>query len=41
MTVLTQRAPVDGRALDQVFRRARTYNTWLDQPVPEAVLREI
>src|SRR5437870_6020281 len=28
-------------ALDQVFRKARTYNTWLPKPVPEELLRQL
>ena len=33
--------PLDDTALDQVFRTARTYNGYLDQPVSEAQLRAI
>ncbi len=32
--------PIHGHALDRVFRDARTHNGWLDQPVPEALVRE-
>ena len=32
---------IDDRALDQLFREARTYNKWQDRPVPEAKLREM
>lgn len=28
-------------ALDQLFREARTYNGWLDKPVPEDLLRRV
>jgi 3-hydroxypropanoate dehydrogenase len=33
-------ARLDDAALDLLFRNARTHNGWLDQPVPEALLRE-
>ncbi|MFM9936792.1 MAG: malonic semialdehyde reductase [Novosphingobium sp.] len=33
--------PLDDTALDQVFRTARTYNGYLDQPVSEAQLHAI
>jgi 3-hydroxypropanoate dehydrogenase len=33
--------PLDDAALDQVFRTARTYNGYLDQPVSEAQLHAI
>jgi 3-hydroxypropanoate dehydrogenase len=32
---------IDDRALDQLFREARTHNKWQDRPVPEAKLREL
>ncbi|WP_246523286.1 malonic semialdehyde reductase [Neoroseomonas eburnea] len=32
---------IDERALDQLFREARTHNKWQDRPVPEAKLREM
>ncbi len=32
---------LDDKALDTVFRKARTHNAWLDKPVTDAVLREI
>ncbi len=32
--------PLDDRALDQLFRDARTHSRWLDKPVPEALLRQ-
>src|SRR5512147_1376576 len=28
-------------ALDQVFREARTYNTWLDKPVDDVILSQV
>ena len=31
---------LSARALDQLFREARTHNGWLDQPVPHALLEE-
>jgi len=31
---------LDDRALDQLFRAARTHNGFLDKPVPEALLRQ-
>lgn len=34
-------APLDDRALDQLFREARTHNAWLDKPVPVAVLHQL
>jgi len=33
--------PLDGHALDQIFRSARTYSAWLDKPVAEEVLQQI
>src|SRR5436309_1450826 len=33
--------PLDDAALDQLFRTARTYNGYTDQPVSEAELRAI
>lgn len=35
------RASIDPRALDQIFRLARTQNGFLDQPVEDAQLREL
>lgn len=32
--------PLDGQALDRIFRQARTHACWRDQPVPDALLRE-
>jgi 3-hydroxypropanoate dehydrogenase len=33
--------PLDGQALDQLFRTARTRNGWTDRPVTEKQLREL
>jgi 3-hydroxypropanoate dehydrogenase len=33
--------PLDDRALDQIFRTARTQNKWLDRPVPDTQLQEL
>lgn len=33
--------PLDDRALDRIFRTARTHNAWLDREVPDAVLRAL
>ena len=33
--------PIDARALDALFRDARTHNGWQDQPVPESLLRAV
>jgi len=35
-----QRGRLDEASLNQLFREARTQNGWLDQPVPETLLRE-
>lgn len=32
---------LDDRALDQLFREARTHNKWQDRPIPDAKLREL
>ncbi len=32
---------IDDRALDQLFRTARTHNKWTDRPVPDAKLHEV
>jgi len=37
---VARHAPLDGRALAQLFTDARTHNAFLDRPVPEALLRE-
>lgn len=34
-------APLDDRALDLLFREARTQNAWLDRPVPDSKLEEV
>ncbi len=34
-------APLPDDALDQIFRKARTHNGWLDKPVTDGQLREI
>ena len=34
-------APLSNPALDQLFRTARTYNAWSDEPVSEAQIREL
>ncbi len=31
---------IDDKALDQLFRAARSHNGWLERPVPEALLRQ-
>src|SRR5687768_16942686 len=33
--------PLNDDALDQLFRRARTYNAWLDKPVSDDILRRL
>src|ERR1700721_591796 len=40
-TVATQAAPIPDKALDQLFRQARTHNAWLSKPVPPEILREV
>ena len=37
---LTHTQALDDRALDQLFREARTHNGWLDRKVPDALLRQ-
>ena len=32
--------PIDGQALDQLFREARTFNAWLDRPVSDDLLKQ-
>lgn len=34
-------SPLTSEALDQLFRTARTYSTWLNRPVSDAVLRQL
>ena len=33
--------PLNDQALDQIFRTARTYNAWLDQPLTDDTLRQM
>ena len=33
--------PVNAQALDTLFRNARTYNSWLDKPVSDELLRQL
>src|SRR3954468_20352160 len=33
--------PLNDEALDQLFRKARTHNAWLDRPVSDEVLRQL
>jgi 3-hydroxypropanoate dehydrogenase len=40
MTETVSPRRVDGRALDALFREARTHVAWLPRPVPEELLRE-
>jgi nitroreductase len=37
----TMTDPLDARAQDQLFLKARTRNAFTDQPVPEALLRQV
>ncbi len=39
--MLSDPTALDDRALDQIFRAARTHNKWQDRPVPDATLREL
>lgn len=41
MTTQYHDRPLEGDALDQIFREARTYNGWLDKPVSDDRLRAI
>jgi 3-hydroxypropanoate dehydrogenase len=41
MPQLLDSTPLDGAALDQLFRKARSYNGYLDKPVTTEQLREI
>jgi 3-hydroxypropanoate dehydrogenase len=34
------KTPISQQALDQLFREARTYSTWLPEPVPGGLLRK-
>ncbi len=38
---MTTANPLDDRAMDQLFREARTQNKWQDRPVPDSKLEEI
>ena len=40
-SMLSDPTVLDDRALDQLFREARTQNRWQDRPVPDAKLEEI
>jgi len=33
--------PLDAKALDQIFRTARTHSKWLEQPVTDDLLRQV
>jgi len=33
--------PLTDEALDRLFRKARTYNAWLDRPVSDEILRQL
>jgi len=37
----SHRPPLEPHALDQLFRTARTYNAWRDEPVPAARIAEL
>lgn len=39
--MLSDPAALDDRALDTLFREARTHNKWQDRPVPDAKLEEV
>jgi 3-hydroxypropanoate dehydrogenase len=39
--LLETQESIGERALDTLFRTARTHNAWLDKPVSEALLREV
>ncbi len=41
MDANTAAATLDDRALDQLFRAARTQNKWTDRPVPDALLHQV
>jgi 3-hydroxypropanoate dehydrogenase len=38
---MSQSAPLDAAALDQLFRTARTQNKWQDRPIPDATLEAL
>jgi 3-hydroxypropanoate dehydrogenase len=39
--MLSDPSILDDRALDQLFREARTQNAWQDRPVPDSLLEEV
>src|SRR5260370_25716949 len=39
-TLAAVKAPISREALDQLFREARTYSTWLPETVPVELLRK-
>ena len=39
--MLSAPTTLDDRALDQLFREARTQNKWQDRPVPDATIEEV
>jgi 3-hydroxypropanoate dehydrogenase len=41
VSVLSDPSVLDDKALDQLFREARTHNRWQDRPVPDAKLQEV
>ena len=41
MTMMERIEKMSDDALDLVFRKSRTYNTWLPKPVPEELLRQL
>jgi 3-hydroxypropanoate dehydrogenase len=41
MDVTTANETLDDRALDRLFREARTHNKWTDRPVPDSKLHEL
>jgi 3-hydroxypropanoate dehydrogenase len=38
---ISMSAPLDDKALDVIFREARTHNAWLDRPVDEEILHRM
>lgn len=38
---MTEQAPLDAAALDQLFRTARSQNKWQDRPLPDSKLEEL
>jgi 3-hydroxypropanoate dehydrogenase len=39
-SIMTDRKPLDDKALDQIFRQARTHNVWRDRAVSHELLRQ-